>query len=136
MGCSAGLISIDLAKDLLKVHPNTYALVVSTENITLNWYRGEEKVLFDCLTIQTLQSMLIPNTLFRVGGAAILLSNHKQKKVLMKLRNTVRTHKGMDDECFQSVVQDADSAGYVGVRLSKNVMSVAGKALKSNITVS
>ncbi|KAK4375241.1 hypothetical protein RND71_005918 [Anisodus tanguticus] len=36
MGCSAGLISIDLAKDLLQVHPNTYALVLSMENITLN----------------------------------------------------------------------------------------------------
>lgn len=36
MGCSAGLISIELAKDLLKVNPNSYAVVVSTENITLN----------------------------------------------------------------------------------------------------
>ncbi|KAG6504325.1 hypothetical protein ZIOFF_036656 [Zingiber officinale] len=38
MGCSAGLISIDLAKNLLQVHPNSYALVISMENITLNWY--------------------------------------------------------------------------------------------------
>ncbi|KAH9300958.1 hypothetical protein KI387_012541, partial [Taxus chinensis] len=37
MGCSAGLISIDLAKDLLQVHRNSYANVVSMENITLNW---------------------------------------------------------------------------------------------------
>lgn len=37
MGCSAGLISIDMAKDLLKANPNSYAIVVSTENITLNW---------------------------------------------------------------------------------------------------
>ncbi|KAH9318948.1 hypothetical protein KI387_020717, partial [Taxus chinensis] len=36
MGCSAGLISIDLAKDLLQVHRNSYANVVSMENITLN----------------------------------------------------------------------------------------------------
>ncbi|GFZ08399.1 3-ketoacyl-CoA synthase 11 [Actinidia rufa] len=43
MGCSAGLISIDLAKDLLQVHPNTYALVISMENITLNWYFGNER---------------------------------------------------------------------------------------------
>ncbi|XVF66583.1 hypothetical protein PTKIN_Ptkin10aG0049000 [Pterospermum kingtungense] len=31
MGCSAGLISIDLAKHILQVHPNSYALVVSME---------------------------------------------------------------------------------------------------------
>jgi predicted naringenin-chalcone synthase len=39
MGCSADLISVDLAKDLLNANPNTYAIVVSTENTTLNWYR-------------------------------------------------------------------------------------------------
>ncbi|GLU10251.1 hypothetical protein SLE2022_270700 [Rubroshorea leprosula] len=67
MGCSAGLISIDLAKDLLQVHPNSYALVISMENITLNWYFGNER------------SMLVPNCLFRMGGggAAILLSNKR-----------------------------------------------------------
>jgi 3-ketoacyl-CoA synthase len=40
MGCSAGVISIDLAKDLLQVHRNSLALVISTENITQNWYTG------------------------------------------------------------------------------------------------
>ncbi|KAJ0988759.1 hypothetical protein J5N97_007115 [Dioscorea zingiberensis] len=34
MGCSAGLISVDLACNLLQSHPNTKALVVSTEMIT------------------------------------------------------------------------------------------------------
>nr|DAD18977.1 TPA_asm: hypothetical protein HUJ06_020440 [Nelumbo nucifera] len=33
MECSAGVIAIDLAKDILQVHRNTY-VVVSTENIT------------------------------------------------------------------------------------------------------
>lgn len=37
MGCSAGLISVDLAKDLLRANPNSLAIVVSMENITLNW---------------------------------------------------------------------------------------------------
>lgn len=48
---------------LLQVYPNSTALVVSTENITQNWYFGEER------------SMLIPNCLFRIGGAAMVLSN-------------------------------------------------------------
>jgi 3-ketoacyl-CoA synthase len=38
MGCSAGVISVDLAHELLQVHRATYAVVVSTENITQNWY--------------------------------------------------------------------------------------------------
>ena len=48
MGCSAGVIAVDLAKDLLQVHRNTYVVVVSTENITQHWYFGNKK------------SMLIP----------------------------------------------------------------------------
>ena len=28
--------------DLLRANPNTYAVVVSTENITLNWYFGND----------------------------------------------------------------------------------------------
>jgi predicted naringenin-chalcone synthase len=37
MGCSAGVIAVNLAQQLLQVHPHSTALVVSTENITLNW---------------------------------------------------------------------------------------------------
>ena len=124
MGCSAGVISIDLAKQLLQVHPNSYALVVSTENITLNWYMGNER------------SMLLPNCLFRVGGAAILLSNKRSDKRRSKyqLVHSVRTHKGSDDKCFSCVYQQEDSKGKIGVSLSKELMAVAGDALKINIT--
>lgn len=34
MGCSSGVIVVDLAKDLLQVHTNTSVVVVSRENIT------------------------------------------------------------------------------------------------------
>ena len=43
MGCSAGVIAVDLAKDLLQVHRNTYVVVVSTENITQHQYFGNKK---------------------------------------------------------------------------------------------
>eukprot|EP00257_Ricinus_communis_P015513 XP_015573444.1 3-ketoacyl-CoA synthase 20 [Ricinus communis] len=72
MGCSAGLISLDLAQHLLQVHPNSYALVVSTENITRNWYMGNER------------SMLVTNCLFRIGAAAILLSNRSSDRQCSK----------------------------------------------------
>jgi 3-ketoacyl-CoA synthase len=43
MGCSASVIAIDLAKNLLKARPNAIALVVSTENLTQNLYLGNER---------------------------------------------------------------------------------------------
>ncbi|XBH62433.1 3-ketoacyl-CoA synthase 11 [Aegilops tauschii subsp. strangulata] len=124
MGCSAGLLSIDLAKDLLQVHPNSYAMVVSTENITLNWYFGNNR------------SMLVSNCLFRMGCAAILLSNKRsdRRRSKYELVHTVRTHKGADDKCFSCVTQEEDDSGKVGVALSKDLMAVAGDALKTNIT--
>ncbi|WZZ12782.1 hypothetical protein YC2023_105871 [Brassica napus] len=124
MGCSAGVISIDLAKDMLQVHRKTYAVVVSTENITQNWYFGNKK------------AMLIPNCLFRVGGTAVLLSNkasdRRRSKYMMV--QTVRTHKGANDKAFNCVYQEQDDNGKTGVSLSKDLMAIAGEALKANIT--
>ncbi|KAJ6936926.1 3-ketoacyl-CoA synthase 4-like [Populus alba x Populus x berolinensis] len=120
----AGVIAVDLAKDMLQIHRNTYAVVVSTENITQNWYFGNKK------------SMLIPNCLFRVGGSAVLLSNKAKdrRKAKYKLVHVVRTHKGADDKAFKCVYQEQDDAGKTGVSLSKDLMAIAGGALKTNIT--
>ncbi|KAK4775685.1 hypothetical protein SAY87_023646 [Trapa incisa] len=124
MGCSAGLISIDLAKQLLQANPNSYALVVSMENITLNWYFGNDR------------SMLVSNCLFRMGGAAILLSNRwsDRRRSKYQLVQTVRTHKGSEDRSYGCVFQKEDENGGIGVSLSKDLMAVAGEALKANIT--
>ncbi|XP_051123999.1 3-ketoacyl-CoA synthase 4 isoform X2 [Andrographis paniculata] len=124
MGCSAGVIAIDLAKDMLQVHRNTYAVVVSMENITQNWYFGNKK------------AMLIPNCLFRVGGAAILLSNKagEKRRAKYKLVHVVRTHKGADEKAYRCVYQEEDGSGKTGVSLSKDIMAIAGGALKTNIT--
>uniref|UniRef100_A0A2N9FB82 3-ketoacyl-CoA synthase n=1 Tax=Fagus sylvatica TaxID=28930 RepID=A0A2N9FB82_FAGSY len=124
MGCSAGLISIDLAKQLLQVQPNSYALVVSMESMTLNWYRGNNR------------SMLITNCLFRMGAAAILLSNRSFDRYRSKyqLIHTLRTHKGADDNSYNCVYQKEDNSKTVGVALSKDLVNMAGEALKSNIT--
>eukprot|EP01114_Cavostelium_apophysatum_P006083 TRINITY_DN1729_c0_g1_i1.p1 TRINITY_DN1729_c0_g1~~TRINITY_DN1729_c0_g1_i1.p1 ORF type:complete len:498 (-),score=107.14 TRINITY_DN1729_c0_g1_i1:44-1537(-) len=125
MGCSAGLVSVDLAKDLLQVHKNSLALVFSTENITQNWYTGHRK------------AMLISNTLFRMGGAAILLSNKWTDRwnAKYRLNYTVRVHKGANDTSYRSVYQEEDDEGHMGVALSKDLVKVAGDALKSNLTV-
>lgn len=124
MGCSAGVIAVDLANNLLQVHGNSNAIVVSTETITPNWYRGNQR------------SMLLPNCLFRMGGAAILLSNKRKEQSRAKYRlvHAVRTHKGADDKAYRCVYQEEDAQGKVGMSLSKDLMAIAGDALKANIT--
>jgi hypothetical protein len=32
------VIAVDLARQMLQLYPDTYALVVSTENVTQNWW--------------------------------------------------------------------------------------------------
>ncbi|OMO54696.1 FAE1/Type III polyketide synthase-like protein [Corchorus capsularis] len=124
MGCSAGLISIDLAEHLLQVHPNTYALVVSTENITYGSYCGNNR------------SMIVSNCLFRVGGSAVLLSNlpsdrHSSKYELVHL---LRTHEAANDKSYKAIYQQDDEDGITGVALSKDLVVAAGEALKKNLS--
>jgi 3-ketoacyl-CoA synthase len=123
-GCSAGVIAVGLAQEILQAYPNFRVLVVSTENITQNWYFGSDR------------SMLIPNALFRLGGAAAVLSNRRADKCRARyvLSHLVRTHAGADAGAYECVVQREDAAGTVGVHLSKSLVSVAGRALTANIT--
>ncbi|XP_077230786.1 3-ketoacyl-CoA synthase 6-like [Tasmannia lanceolata] len=124
MGCSAGLISVDLARDILQVHPNSFALVISTEILTPNWYAGNQR------------SMLLPNCLFRMGAAAILLSNRRKdnRRAKYRLIHVIRTHKGADEKAYRCVYEEEDAKGNSGISLSKDLMVIAGEALKSNIT--
>lgn len=80
--------------------------------------------------------MLIPNCLFRVGGAAVLLTNKRRFcfKAKYELKHLVRTHMGADDSAYTCVYQMEDENNIIGVRLSKELMAVAGEALKANIT--
>lgn len=91
MGCSAGIISIDLARDMLQANPNNVAVVVSTEMVGYNWYPGKDR------------SMLIPNCYIRMGCSAVLLSNRGRdyRRAKYRLEHVVRTHKGADDRSFR-----------------------------------
>ncbi|CAM0948214.1 unnamed protein product [Alopecurus aequalis] len=121
MGCSAGLISVGLARKLLQVSPRgSHALVVSTETITLSYYAGNER------------AMLLPNCLFRVGGAAALMSA-SPVNARFRLKHIVRTHTGADDRAYRCVFQQEDEEGNIGVNLSKDLMTIAGRSLQANI---
>jgi len=125
MGCSAGIISIGLAKRLLgSLGRGGYALVVSTENITQNWYQGNER------------SMLIPNTIFRMGGAAMLLTNKRSeaRRSLYELEHVVRVHLGAQDDAYRCVYQREDEQQKIGVELNKDLVKVAARAMEANLT--
>ncbi|XP_031397278.1 probable 3-ketoacyl-CoA synthase 21 [Punica granatum] len=125
MGCSAGIVSVALARDLLKIHRNSLALVVSTEVLNGNWYTGKNK------------SMLISNCLFRMGSAAILMSSRGQdeERAKYKLKYLVRSNKARDDQSYTCVYQDMDSENQTGILLSKTLVNVAGDALKTNMAI-
>lgn len=123
MGCSAGVISLHLARDLLTVRRNARALILSTENITPAIYLGTET------------NMLVSNSLFRCGGSACMLSNKpsdrfvRKEGVMYRLLLTHRTHMGASDEAYNCVYQREDDLGFKGVQLSKELMKVAAKSI-------
>ncbi|CAI0448287.1 unnamed protein product, partial [Linum tenue] len=124
MGCSAGIIAMDLARDMLQANPNSYAVVVSTEMVGYNWYSGKDR------------SMLIPNCFFRMGCSAILMSNRRRDYTRSKYRleHIVRTHKGADDRSFRCIYQEEDEEKHKGLKVSKDLVEIGGEALKANIT--
>jgi len=128
MGCSAGVIAIDLASDMLRLHPkkDPIAIVMSMENITQNVYMGQER------------GMMVANSLFRMGGAAMLLTRHRKGRngrpdPRWRLNNLVRVHLGSDCNAYTCVFQDVDKDQRIGVRLDKNLMKVAARALEKNM---
>lgn len=123
MGCAASLISIDLAKQLLENKRHSKCLVVSTEILTPNFYHGNDR------------GFLIQNTLFRCGGAAMVLSNSwlDGRRADFKLLHSVRVQ-GSGQAAYECVYEGEDAGGEKGVRLSKDIVKVAGKCMEKNFT--
>ncbi|XP_039771804.1 3-ketoacyl-CoA synthase 5-like [Panicum virgatum] len=123
VGCSAGLISVGLARDLLRVRPaaqhGAHALVVSTETITPNFYKGKNT------------SMQVTNILFRMGGTAVLLSTSKSM-ARFRIAHLVRTTTCADDSSYHCIFHEEDVDGTLGMNISRNILATA--ALKANFT--
>jgi 3-ketoacyl-CoA synthase len=124
MGCSAGVIALDLARELCASHPGSLALVVSHENITNNYYTGCDR------------SMLVCNCLFRSNGSAVLVSSRSADAARAKynIQHIVRTNFAADDVAYNCVVQTEDADRVVGVRLNKDLVKVGARALRTNMT--
>lgn len=125
MGCSASALAIDMAQNLLKTHKNSNAVILSTEILSNGWYSGKER------------SMMVLNCLFRMGSAAVLVTNKKeaQKTSKYKLLWALRTQRAFQDEAYLSAFREEDSNGLTGVTLRRDLVQVAGESLRSNIVI-
>ncbi|XP_010043605.2 3-ketoacyl-CoA synthase 12 [Eucalyptus grandis] len=123
MGCSASLISVDIVRNVFMSQKNRYALVVTSESLSPNWYSGNDR------------SMILANCLFRSGGCAILLSNNRAlaDQAMFKLRCLVRTHHGARDESYECCIQQEDAQGRIGFHLGKTLPKAATRALVDNL---
>ncbi|XP_076901246.1 3-ketoacyl-CoA synthase 2-like [Bidens hawaiensis] len=124
MGCSAGLRAIGLAKHLLRVHHNSYALIVSTERITEHVFLGKDHSKFHI------------NCLFRVGGAAILLSNRLSHRNTCKyqLVHAVQTNTSASDRSYNCIYREEDNAEIVGISINKDLLVAAIATIRPNLT--
>jgi hypothetical protein len=110
MGCSTGVLSISLCRDLLKVNKNTHALAVNLEVISgQQGYRGNKR-----------RSMMVTNCLFRWGAAAILLSN-KPGRRFWSLHASLAT--AQDIMC--TVVADIYIYIYIFVPITTSRMTIS-----------
>lgn len=125
MGCSASALAVDMARNLLTVHKNSNALILSTEILSTGWYSGHER------------PKLLLNCLFRMGSAAVLLTNKPQfkKSAKYRLSSTLRTQRAFDDRAYASAIREEDENGNLGVTLKRDLLMVAGETLRANITV-
>ncbi|CAN6442248.1 unnamed protein product [Victoria cruziana] len=122
MGCGSGVMAVDLAGRILrKERKPSYALVVVTESISLNWYFGDNR------------SMLVTNCIFRQGAAAALLTNQRTVSAKLELVHWLRTHRGADDRSYRAAFQEEDERGTAGFALTKDLIRVAGEGLRSHI---
>ncbi|PPR89094.1 hypothetical protein GOBAR_AA31588 [Gossypium barbadense] len=125
MGCSASVIAVDLVNHLFQTYKNQFAIVVSSESLSPNWYIGKER------------SMMLPNILFCIGGCSLLLKNKRglKHRAILKLNHLVRAHVGSIDEAYGSCTRIEDDQGNCGFFLTKNLPKAAAKAVSMNLRV-
>ncbi|KAF3773313.1 3-ketoacyl-CoA synthase 12 [Nymphaea thermarum] len=123
MGCSASLISLDMVRNLFKVHDDVTALVVTSECIGPNWYAGNQR------------SMLVANCLFRSGCCAMVLTNKRscRARAKLKLKVLLRTHRGANDDAYGCALQQEDEQGLTGFYLGKRLPQAATEAFICNL---
>lgn len=127
MGCATSVSSLDLGARLLRSfgRPAT-CLVVTHENITTGLYMGTDR------------SYLLGNALFRLGGAAALLTTDHGRFPQAKyvLEHSLRTVTSKDDFSYSTMNYRMDGQGNAGVFLppAKTIIQVSGDAIRTHLT--
>ncbi|KAL6005526.1 hypothetical protein ACLOJK_006093 [Asimina triloba] len=123
MGCSGGSIGINVAHNLLRVHRDSYAVVLSGEILSTGWYAGKDprKLLLNCS--------------FRMGSSAVLLTNRNDAKEVSKYKilKMVRTQTASDDSSYTAAMRVEDSEGLTGFSVERRLFQVVAEALHGNI---
>ena len=121
-GCGASVLCVDLAARLLAtLPPNSNVLIFNHENITHNWYQGNDR------------SMLVTNCLFRASGAAAVMTSSRARGAY-ELTHVERTITSAADDAFGVMGDAQDAAGLKGIWLSKSLVGVAAAAIRQNVT--
>lgn len=76
---------------VLQAHPNSIALFVPAEITTYCFYPGKVK------------DYLVANAIFRMGGAAVMMTNKPSmyRQCKYQLNHAVRVHTGQDDAAYR-----------------------------------
>ncbi|KAL6961802.1 very-long-chain 3-oxoacyl-CoA synthase [Sarracenia purpurea var. burkii] len=80
--------------------------------------------------------MCMANAVFRVGGAAILLSNRPSDSQSSKyqLMHIVHSHTASSDSSYNCIMHKEDEEGHGGIVITKDLLIAAANAIKFNIT--
>ncbi|WVZ82674.1 hypothetical protein U9M48_029913 [Paspalum notatum var. saurae] len=120
MGCSAGVVGVDVARGLLLTHPATlYAVVVSAEIVSVGWYGGKD------------QGKLLLNCFFRTGCSAALLTTNGRVKY--RLANLTRTNQIANDRSYRAGYRDEDDEGITGFTVGKDVGRMFSELLRAHL---
>jgi len=119
MGCSNGVVAVNLVKDMLKARPNSNALLVTTEITSPAFYRGRDK------------HRQVTNMIFRMGASAILFSNkpHMVRRAKYRLLYNHRVHLASRDPAYRCIWHGPDAEGITGTYLGKDVVTEATRGL-------
>uniref|UniRef100_J3MZB2 3-ketoacyl-CoA synthase n=1 Tax=Oryza brachyantha TaxID=4533 RepID=J3MZB2_ORYBR len=129
MGCAAGVIGVDVARNLLRTHAMSYAVVVSAEIVTVGWDSGKD------------QSKLLLNCYFRTGCSAALVTSKRgggggaasSPPVKYRLVSLTRTNQIANDRSYRSGYRDEDDEGITGFTLGQGVGRMVSELLRAHL---
>ncbi|KAG9457122.1 hypothetical protein H6P81_001630 [Aristolochia fimbriata] len=129
MGCSAGGIGIDLARNILQNRRGnkcSYAVVLSGEILSTGWYSGKDR------------RKLLLNCVFRMGSSAILLTNRDEapkQRAKYKISRVLRTNRSLDDKAYLCGFRSEDDEGITGFSIERTCQEAAAETLRANVSV-